>query len=737
MNRLFTSFLLSVLTTLSVWAQSAEFRFHGQPLADGAVVTLDMEEDPFEIDPPFFSSNPSENPMNGLILVNLTDAKLSGASMLTVEKNTLTTDPLQWCMGGLCDRFTDTEHTKNFTLPANGSIQVQFDVYPTQEGVLEATIAAMVGLRRISVTVRCANVPDQAWWGNYADGSTLKSVGASTKDTYDCAALYRASRTELKGATIHGVRFYLNDKTNLSDVKVWLSTARPASADKADIVCVSVDQSQLKDYVHDGAMMEVQLPSAYAVENDVYVGYSFKVNTLATDYDKNPVLYCSAKMADGFWLHVGKGQWTNYTSWYGNLTTQLLISNPNLKTNSVSVNNLTKAVGVKSQQGTVMATGMTDGLAGVASIDYIVSIGGTPQPERHYTLPQQVTAYGASFTFPVEFTAPATSGTYSYDLQITKVNGQPNLAEITKATATMLTLDRTATRRSVMEEYTGTWCGWCPRGMVGMTNLERDFGDRFIGIAMHNADPMEQSIFSSLMTGRFPSCRIDRTVECEPYLGTARGTTYASDIDFRRALETPTEADLSLFATWSDDNCTEINLSPSVTFLYSTNNASYSLTYFIVADGLTGTGSKWNQVNFLPGSQYTDADLGFFRNAANPIEGLVYNHVAIAGQSVTQGDASAFGSSIVSGKEITTTTTIPLSTSVQNLIAGNQDNLRGIVLLLDTETGKVVNAAQAPVMKRITIEDITQLINQYLDSDDGTITVGDITALIERYLTQQ
>jgi hypothetical protein len=451
-------------------------------------------------------------------------------------------------------------------------------------------------------------------------------------------------------------------------------------------------------------------------------------------------------MADGFWLKMGKNAWSNYTSWYGNLSTQLLISNPNLNTHAVSVETLTKAVGVKSQLGTVMATGLVDGLAGVSSIDYVVSINGTPQAERHYDLPTPVTAYGSSFTFPVEFMAPATSGTYSYDLQITKVNGQFNSAEITKASAPMLTLDRSALRRSVMEEFTGTWCGWCPRGIVGMSNLERDFGDRFIGIAMHNDDPMSQKFYSSLLTGRYPSSRIDRTIECEPYLGTLRGTHYASNQDFFRALETPTEAELELTATWSDADCQEISLVAWATFLYSTDNASYSLAYFITADSLSGTGSKWNQVNYLPGSQFHDTDLNDFRSAPNPVSNMVYNHVAIAGSSVEVGDDTAIGSSVVSGKEIMATQTITLDNAALSLLNGKKKNIHGIVLLLDTETGKVVNAAKANVKLRVTVEDITKLIMLYLegapvtpDTDidgDGQFTVGDITTLINNYLIQ-
>ena len=58
-------------------------------------------------------------------------------------------------------------------------------------------------------------------------------------------------------------------------------------------------------------------------------------------------------------------------------------------------------------------------------------------------------------------------------------------------------------RRCVVEEYTGTWCGNCPRGIVGLSRLAEDFGDRFIGIAIHTGDsePMVIPTYPSLVPG--------------------------------------------------------------------------------------------------------------------------------------------------------------------------------------------------------------------------------------------
>jgi hypothetical protein len=42
----------------------------------------------------------------------------------------------------------------------------------------------------------------------------------------------------------------------------------------------------------------------------------------------------------------------------------------------------------------------------------------------------------------------------------------------------------------VSEEGTGTWCQWCPRGTVYMDLFTQKYSDYWLGIAVHNGDPM-------------------------------------------------------------------------------------------------------------------------------------------------------------------------------------------------------------------------------------------------------
>jgi hypothetical protein len=71
------------------------------------------------------------------------------------------------------------------------------------------------------------------------------------------------------------------------------------------------------------------------------------------------------------------------------------------------------------------------------------------------------------------------------------------------------------TKRVVIEDFTGTWCQWCPGGIQNIEDLIKIYGDKIIPIAIHNADPMAINPFEAQLRGPFgingfPAGMIDR-----------------------------------------------------------------------------------------------------------------------------------------------------------------------------------------------------------------------------------
>jgi hypothetical protein len=238
----------------------------------------------------------------------------------------------------------------------------------------------------------------------------------------------------------------------------------------------------------------------------------------------------------------------------------------------------------------------------VQSFDYTIDVAGT-KTTKHQVLPSPVPpGFGMSGSFEVEYQSPAEVGTYRVEVTLNKVNGVA-VSEATHVSATMQNLSKAVARRTVVEEFTGTGCGWCPRGWVGMEKLKRDYPETFIGIAFHKyntSDPMYVANYYStqaLGISGAPGCNMNRRMEMDPYYGTYNGIW--NDFEAFNA-ELPA-VDVSLTATWNSDK-TAVDIKTSVEPL--TKDLGFTVAYVLTADNLSGTTSAWKQANYYA-SNYT------------------------------------------------------------------------------------------------------------------------------------
>ena len=137
-----------------VEAQTFEFRYHGESLADGATVTIQAEEDEWGFGEMNCYTNPSSDPSNGLILKILSGSQNSGNATIKIVENSLYPSRILWCMGGNCMMVMNPSITKPFTAE-NGICLVQFDAENIQsEGHLLATLTATIGSETHTVNIK-------------------------------------------------------------------------------------------------------------------------------------------------------------------------------------------------------------------------------------------------------------------------------------------------------------------------------------------------------------------------------------------------------------------------------------------------------------------------------------------------------------------------------------------------------------------------------------------------------
>ncbi|HMT00167.1 MAG TPA: T9SS type A sorting domain-containing protein [Saprospiraceae bacterium] len=173
----------------------------------------------------------------------------------------------------------------------------------------------------------------------------------------------------------------------------------------------------------------------------------------------------------------------------------------------------------------------------------------------------------------------------------------------------------------IAEEATGTWCGWCPRGAVMLDRLSKRYPDYFIGIAVHNADPMVVTDYDAGIRGLsgftgFPSATVGRTAIIDPL---AIETAF-----FSRVIEAP-KSSVRVGASF-DETSRVIKLSPKITFKANVSG-SYKMAVVIVEDSVRGTASGYAQANYYSGGE---VKMGGYELLPNPVPAnkMTYNHVA-------------------------------------------------------------------------------------------------------------
>ena len=253
------------------------------------------------------------------------------------------------------------------------------------------------------------------------------------------------------------------------------------------------------------------------------------------------------------------------------------------------------------------------------------------------------------------------------------------------------TVDVMVKRNVVVEEFTGTGCGWCPRGLIGMEKLRNTFGDRFIGIAMHqynSTDPMYLTNYKNLGLNAAPSCLINRSINTDPYYGTG------NDIrdDFKAEMEKGAMASVQVTGKYDDaKKC--VNATATVTAM--DNLSDLKLAFVLIADSLTGTSNSWKQQNYY--TQYSSSslpeDLSIFGSGGEYGQSSfiwVFNDVAI-GTYYEGGQYEMDLGNLDKWQSVKVDYTLEMPTKVALLNTIDYNDVAVIAMLLD-ENGRVINA---------------------------------------------
>lgn len=578
--------------------------------------------------------------------------------------------------------------------------------------------AKKTGTRNASSRASIEPQAGQAWWCNYDPN---KSASWNTSYTlnvghYNVATFIPYGVVGGNGTTVDGFSFF-PISAGMTNVKVWISTSL-SEEDYLETADVSTTLEEFNDVLFGNSY---EIPSG-----GLYVGFSFDISSTSVDnYAYRALVQTDTDYnRDGaFWKYSpNDASWQQQT---GNLLVKVLCGG-NYYENVASANYLGNYSVMSGSQKSIPVTIRNRGLNPITSFSYIItSPGNTPEEgELNVNIANQT-----SSVINIPFSSESEAVEKTKTLTITKVNGVDNTYTDNSASGRLITLlQNSPVIVPVVEEFTATWCGYCPYGMVGMEKANEHYGDKVALIAVHSDDVMAIPEYNQILSkeSSFPNAKLNREKSFYPYF-------YYINYYVNNSQSRVVPGYIQAKARWTDNSQTAIRIDTETTFQYSTDDGHFAIAYVLVEDGLTGTGSSWAQSNFLSGGS-GDSDMQFWYDSSSRVTGLEYNHVAVQAWDVLYGVNGSVSKNITEGSTQKYSFTGDISS---NTLIQNKSKLTIVALLVDSETGTIINAAKttiAPV--GVDINDIIQCImtgvyDEKADlNNDSRVDVADIVEFI-------
>jgi len=285
-----------------------------------------------------------------------------------------------------------------------------------------------------------------------------------------------------------------------------------------------------------------------------------------------------------------------------------------------------------------------------------------------------------SFTHSSNYSLPATLGNHNITVWI-EVTNDALTSDDTMGT-TLVTASFLPNHQVVVEEGTGTWCGWCPRGAVFMDSMQIVHWDNSVSlIAVHNADPMTVTDYDAGVSGMisgYPSILVDRKEVLDPSQIFDGYTAHQPDFAF---------ADLTMTPTF---NGTTVNVAASAHMAVGLSG-DYRLALVVTEDDVTGTGSTWDQHNYYSSQSNNLPLVGAGHNwqtEPNPVPAanMKYDHVARIIVGGFTGQTGSLPATMNSGS------TYNYTFSNVDISAWTKKNLRLVVMLIDATHNVILNS---------------------------------------------
>lgn len=269
-------------------------------------------------------------------------------------------------------------------------------------------------------------------------------------------------------------------------------------------------------------------------------------------------------------------------------------------------------------------------------------------------------------------------------LDVSEIDGVPDAIKFNSSDSLSLSFPANThfPRKVVMEECTGAWCGYCPRGIASIKQAYKTYPDNFLAIALHKEDemyPSNKSYDGIIDQFEFvPNSFINRLSTFDP--------SWPQLWDIIFDLKDTGDAIITASAYFSKTDSTYVDVDTETIFGFDDNGSTkYSIAYVILEDSV----GPYIQTNYYS-DPFAEDDPDYWMNdwVHKDFQTLVlYNDVARAIYDDYRGTAGSVPEVITEGEKYSYHYSLRLPDNIQN-----KKNIRVATLLIDGYSGEILNA---------------------------------------------
>ena len=454
----------------------------------------------------------------------------------------------------------------------------------------------------------------------------------------------------------------------------------------------------------------------------VFVMYKFQTKSRNDYYIVYDGLYHDTD--EGGWCGYevnGKVMWDNISPYYGFIPMMITITGDNLPGNGAAIWGASAPSYVVPGQTFSAQIGILgQGANAVNSVEVTTTVG-SKQFVETVSLTNAL-EFGQRGVITVTNLSTSESGfDVPVKMEVTKVNGMANVASNPSYASSLMCFAKEAgyTRNIIVEEGTGTWCGWCPRGIVLMEALREKYTDGSVAlVAVHYGDEMQvkdtEGVIATYMSS-FPTALVNRSEELDFSM-----SNFETVYNYFRSL--PAASAVTAKAE-VDDQDTKVTVKGTTRFALDSKGIAnrFALAFYLTEDGM----GPYNQNNNYAGGRYGKLEPFDGLPSSTPV---VYNDVARALNGFP-GIENSVPANIVAGQEYEYSYELPLTN-----VTSQKFNV--VAMVIDGRSGEVINTTVTPASKNSGVTSAVAADDAaVVTAARGTVSVSGATAPVAVYTT--